>query len=145
MSSTAATPLTSSLEDYLEAILFLVRQDRVARVRDIAKVLGVGMPSVSSALKTLAKRKLVNYDPYELITLTDHGREEAERVAQRHHVLRRFLTDVLNVDAATAEANACRMEHAVDEDVLDRLKQFAAYIQRCEDVARGWTEELSKG
>jgi DtxR family Mn-dependent transcriptional regulator len=141
VTSLAANELTSSLEDYLEAILFLVRQGRVARVRDIARLLGVGMPSVSSALRTLSKRKLVNYDPYELITLTDPGREAAERVAQRHNVLRRFLIDVLGVDPATAEANACRMEHGVDQDVLERLRRFAAYVQGCPGVVEGWSGE----
>ena len=70
--------LTASLEDYLEAVLMLVRQKRVARVRDIAKRVGVGMPSVTTALKGLARRELVNHDPYEAVTLTDRGREVAE-------------------------------------------------------------------
>ena len=91
--------LSPSLEDYLEAILHLVRRDRVARVRDIAKRLGIGMPSVTVALKALSQRKLVNYDPYQVITLTDHGREVAEEISRWHLVLRRFLTEVLGLDA----------------------------------------------
>jgi len=130
--------LTSSLEDYLETVLFLIRQGRVARVRDIAKRLAVGMPSVTSALKTLSKRKLVNYDPYEVITLTDRGREVAERIAQRHDVLRRFLTDVLGVEAETAETNACRMEHTIDTTVLERLQSFAEFIRRCPRAGDDW-------
>jgi len=125
----ADSTLTSSLEDYLEAVLLLVRRDRVARVRDIAKALGVGMPSVTTALKALAQRGLVNYDPYQVITLTEQGQLAAEAISRRHTVLRRFLVEVLGLDEATAEANACRMEHAVDEQVLDRLGRFADSVR----------------
>lgn len=137
----ADTTLTSSLEDYLEAVLLLVRRDRVARVRDIAKALGVGMPSVTTALKALAQRGLVNYDPYQVITLTEGGRQAAEGVSQRHEVLRRFLVEVLGLDEATAQANACRMEHAVDEQVLDRMRRFADFIRRCPRAGRDWDEK----
>ena len=131
--------LTASQEDYLEAILLLVREGRVARVRDIASHLGVGKPSVTAALKGLAKRELVNYDPYQYITLTDTGRLAAERIERRHTVIKDFLQNILGVDADTAEANACRMEHAVDQEVMGRLKAFAEFAESCPqfDRARG--------
>ncbi|MFP4053820.1 MAG: metal-dependent transcriptional regulator [Phycisphaerae bacterium] len=139
-----AKKLTASQEDYLEAILLLVREGRVARVRDIAGHLGVGKPSVTAALKGLAKRKLVNYDPYQYITLTDAGREVAERIERRHNVLRDFLQNILGVDAETAEANACRMEHAVDQQVMQRLKAFAEFAETCPQFDRAqWLEALS--
>jgi len=134
--------LTRSLEDYLEAILLLVRRGRVARVRDIAHRLEVGMPAVSAALKTLSARGLVNYDPYQVITLTDRGCELAEEVSRRHDILRRFLTEVLGLDAASAEANACRMEHAVDAPLLDRLERFNEFLRRCPRIGPAWTEQL---
>jgi len=99
--------LSPSLEDYLEAVLILVRRGSVARVRDIAAHLGVGKSSVTGAVKTLAKRGLVNYEPYQFITLSDRGRELAEEVAARHVLLREFLSDVLGLDEEVAEANAC--------------------------------------
>ena len=70
--------LSRSLEDYLETILLLVRRKRVARVRDIAKRLNVGMPAVTAALKALSKRKLVNYDPYQVVTLTDRQQRRGQ-------------------------------------------------------------------
>lgn len=136
--------LTSSLEDYLEAILFVVRQKRVARVRDIADRIGVGMPSVTAALKTLAARKLVNYDPYQAVTLTDRGCELAEEISRRHYALRRFLTDVLGLDGAAAEANACRMEHAVDDELLERLTRFAEFIRRCPRAGEDWIRQFAE-
>jgi len=136
--------LSPSLEDYLEAILHLVRRDRVARVRDIAKRLGIGMPSVTVALKALSQRKLVNYDPYQVITLTDHGREVAEEISRWHLVLRRFLTEVLGLDAEIAEANACRMEHAVDATLLERLSRFAEFIRHCPRAGESLVEGFLK-
>jgi DtxR family Mn-dependent transcriptional regulator len=128
--------LTASLEDYIEAILLLVRRGRVARVRDIARMIGVGMPSVTAALKTLSKRGLVNYDPYEVVTLTDRGREAAEDVSLRHATIRRFLTEVLGLSPGDAETNACRIEHAVDQSLLERLAALVEYMRRCPRVSR---------
>lgn len=136
--------LSASMEDYLEAILLLVRQNRVARVRDIAGHLKVGMPSVTAALKALAERKLVNYDPYQFITLTDHGAELAEQISRRHFDLRRFLTDVLGLDGQVAEDNACRMEHAMDEQVLERLREFQEFLAQSRRDGQDWAESFRR-
>ena len=144
MTATKQKKLSASMEDYLEAILLLIRQNRVARVRDIAHHLDVGMPAVTAALKALSSRKLVNYDPYEFITLTDRGRDLASQVSRRHHDLTQFLRDVLGIAPALAEANACRMEHAVDEAVLERLKLFSQFVARCPRTGESWTEAFQK-
>lgn len=143
--TTTGLGLSPALEDYLEAVLFAVRNNRVARVRDIATQLGVGSPAVTAALKALAKRGLVNYEAYQLITLTDAGREQAERISQRHHALRRFLTDVLGIDEARAEANACRLEHAMDDEVLERLERFHAFVRQCGRAGDDWIEGFASG
>jgi DtxR family Mn-dependent transcriptional regulator len=149
MSDATQNDLTSSQEDYLEAILYLVRKSRVARVRDIAGRLDVGMSSVTAALKSLAAKDLVNYDPYQFITLTDRGREVAERITARHELIRRFLTDVLGLDRDVAEANACRMEHAVDQVVLDRLRDLAQFVRQSAgssgDGARAFPDYCATG
>lgn len=138
MALTSDTGLSASLEDYLEAVLVLVRQTQVARVRDIARHLGVHMPSVTAALKALAKRQLVHYDPYQVVTLTDHGRELAEEISQRHNTLRRFFVEVLGLSSSSADANACRIEHAADADLLERLGHFARFIEQCPRTAGDW-------
>ncbi len=120
--------LTSSQEDYLETILGLIHQTGNARVRDIAKQLGVAKSTVTFAVRGLAKRDLVNYEPYQLITLTAQGRVLAEGVRRRHRGLSRFLQDVLDVDEAIAEANACRIEHAVTDGLVRRLSCFGEFM-----------------
>lgn len=130
--------LSASLEDYLEAIFHLVAEKRVARSRDIAKRLKVNRSSVTGALHSLAHKGLVNYEPYEAITLTRGGRAIAKDVVRRHEVLRDFLLKVLSVDAVTAEQAACRMEHAVPSPVLERLIQFVEFIEMCPRGGGKW-------
>ncbi len=126
--SSVSSKLTSSQEDYLEAILALIRREQVARVRDIAKRLDVGKSAVTAALKTLSKRDLVNYDPYQFITLTAQGRQAAEQVEDRHLTLRRFFECVLGMDIDAAEANACRVEHGVDDEVIAGISNLADFM-----------------
>jgi DtxR family Mn-dependent transcriptional regulator len=119
-----ADTLSESQEDYLEAILHIEDRKSAARAGDIGRELGVSNASVTSALHSLAGKGLVNYAPYDLITLTATGREAAGRIDRRHRVLREFLTGQLGVKPEEAEPTACRMEHAFSEEVLERLIRF---------------------
>lgn len=123
----AAHELSASLEDYLEAIYHLESEQRVARVRDIAERLGVQMPSVTSALRALAARGLVNHTRYSYVTLTSAGARIARDLVQRHEVLTDFLSGFLGLEREAAERNACAMEHAIEPVVLTRL---VAYIEQ---------------
>ena len=116
----------------------------IVAVRDIAERLNVGMPSVTAALKSLAKRKLVKYDPYQVVTLTAEGRNMAGEISSRHHLLRQFLTGVLGLDGDVAEANACRLEHAVDAELLERLRSFTRFIDRCPRAGEDWVARFLK-
>ena len=101
------------------------------------------MPRKSTALKHLAGAGLVNYDPYELVTLTPKGESLAEKIRGRHVALADFLRGVLAVDEATAEANACRMEHVVDDEVLDRLGLLASFLSESPAEGEDLTERFS--
>jgi DtxR family Mn-dependent transcriptional regulator len=126
-----AYELSAALEDYLEAMAQVIAERGTARVRDIATALSVHKSSVTGALRSLAEKGLVDYAPYEIATLTPKGQEIARRIAHRHEVIRGFLVGVLSVDEAMAEANACRMEHDLDREVLERLRLFAEFVNRC--------------
>ena len=99
--------LSASLQDYLEAVFHLVRQQKVARVKEIADRLKVSMPSVVKALRVLAARGMVNYEPYKFVTLTTEGENIGAEVARRHELLCEFMEKVLAVDHERAERNAC--------------------------------------
>ncbi|MFH1140008.1 MAG: metal-dependent transcriptional regulator [Pseudomonadota bacterium] len=126
--------LSSQLEDYLEAICFLQKQDRVARAKDIAERLGVTRPSVTSALKSLAENGLISHEPYSYVVLTPAGEAVAEEITRRHGVLRDFFENFLSLPPDQADANACRVEHAVDSEAMDRLVAFLEFLRQCPRV-----------
>lgn len=130
-------------EDYLEAILRLTRRKGVARARDIAENLTVHKSTVTAALRALAAKGLLEYSPYEHATLTAGGLERAQRVSEQHGRLRRFLAEVLLLDEQTAEINACRMEHAMDPDVVERLARLSEFLAREKRAGRDTTRRLS--
>ena len=90
-----SSAISSTLEDYLEVILRLLGEKGAARVRDIAKALSVHKSTVTVALRRLAEKGLVNYRPYELVTLTPQGEELGREILRRHQLIRRFLSEVL--------------------------------------------------
>jgi len=130
--------LSESLQDYLEKILALESSNKVARVKDIAEAMGVLQGSVTSALKTLSAKGLINYEPYSFITLTPRGKKLAQEVTRRHAVIKDFLGNVLQLEADNAEANACRIEHAIDRIAIDRLVQFIDYLNNCPRTGPDW-------
>ncbi|MBP7828706.1 MAG: metal-dependent transcriptional regulator [Kiritimatiellae bacterium] len=126
-----AAALSSSLEDYLEAIHGLTLDGKAARGRDIAERLQVRRSSVTLALRSLSARGLVNYSPYDRITLTARGRTAARDISRRHEALRRFFVKVLEVEEREAEQVACKMEHALSPSIRRRLTEFARLMRRC--------------
>lgn len=116
--------LTSNMEDYLEVILNLQQEQRVARVKDVAQRLNVKMPSVTGAMKGLAEKGLVNYERYSYLTLTEAGEKIARDIGERHKTFYTFLTKVLQLDHHTAELDACRLEHATCRETFERIKEF---------------------
>lgn len=122
--------ISGSHEDYLEAILELTVRDGNARVRDIAGRIGVAKSSVTVALRALSRAGLVNYEPYQLVTLTAKGRGLAEKICGRHRALRDFMIRVLGVGDVMADRNACRIEHAVEDSVMGRFSCFVGFMGR---------------
>lgn len=139
----SAPELTSAMEDYLEAIYHLENERRIARVRDIANRLGVKMSSVSSALKSLSSRGLIRYDPHQYILLTEEGIVKAKEIVRRHETLKGFLTRVLNVEDEVAEENACRLEHGLDPEIMDKLVRFLEFVEMCPVDQTRWVEGRS--
>ncbi len=129
MATSGRENLSSSLEDYLEAILHVTSRSDVARSRDIAEALGVTKASVTGALKTRSGKKLVNYEPYGFVTLTKRGRAIAEKVAMKHDVIESFFTEILGVEADAAQEAACKVEHSLGADIMDRLSVFMDFVK----------------
>lgn len=127
----ADSTLSASLEDYLEVIFHIVEAKGAARPKDIATELEIGNSSVTAALKALATRELVNYAPYDVVTLTENGETAAREVVRRHETLREFYVRVLAAEAELADEAACQMEHAVPGEMVDRFVRFLEFIEMC--------------
>ncbi len=136
--------LSASLEDYLECIYMIARRKGAARPKDIAASLHVKAASVTGALKHLAEKELVNYAPYDVVTLTPKGKRMAHTITKKHNALLNFFTDVLDIPAEEAEDFACKMEHSIPDHVLERFIGFAEFVDRCPNRGAIWKKE-SKG
>ncbi len=111
---------------YIRAIYELTRDGDTARVSDLAIKLGVTKPSVSNAVKSLERDRLVIRDVSRRVSLTPEGRQAAIKSAKRYTVILHFLTEVLHVDQKTAQRDSCAMEHAVSKATylsMQRLKE----------------------
>ncbi|MDY0186970.1 MAG: DtxR family transcriptional regulator [Syntrophus sp. (in: bacteria)] len=135
--------LTASLEDYLEAIFQIIAEKQAVRPKDIARRLKVSNASVTGALRSLAEKKLINYAPYDVISLTTDGKTAARDVIRRHEVLRDFFVKVLAVEETNADQAACQMEHSIPRDILERFIQFAEFIEVCPRGGSKWIAGFS--
>lgn len=120
--------LQESGEMYLESILMLQRQGKSVRSIDIVDYMGYSKPSVSRAVGLLRAGQYIDVDDGGYITLTDAGREVAERIYERHTVLTELLRRI-GVDKATAAEDACRMEHIISESTFQALKRRLDSLQ----------------
>jgi DtxR family Mn-dependent transcriptional regulator len=121
--------LSASLEDYIEAIYNIISEKQVARGKDISALLDVSGASVTEALRSLSQKGLINYAPYEAITLTEDGCEVAKDVVHRHNALKQFFIKILDISEDVAEIGACRVEHAAPQEIIDQMINFIEFIE----------------
>jgi Mn-dependent DtxR family transcriptional regulator len=114
-------------EMYLETILLLSRKMQYVRSLDIATHLGFSKPSVSRAVGLLKKAGLITVDSKGYVTLTDEGKNIAERMYERHTVLTGFL-EKLGVSSETASHDACKIEHHISEESFEAIKKYCEKI-----------------
>ncbi len=125
---------TDRFEEYLETILYLIRKNQgPAKTKQISEELNVSPPSVTEMIKKLNSSGLVEYTPYQGVELTEKGTDQAVRIKRKHQVLETFLADVLDFDRKEAHKEACELEHAVSDAVLERLYEFLGSPEYCPD------------
>lgn len=120
-----------SMQNYLEGIAMLGREGDVVRVSQLSRKLKVKMPSVTSAIKKLSERGLLEHEKYGYIKLTAEGQQLAKEVFRRHRALTRFFVEVLGIDAKTAEEDACEIEHVISPLSMERLIRFVELLESC--------------
>ncbi|MCI8268521.1 MAG: metal-dependent transcriptional regulator [Lachnospiraceae bacterium] len=111
-------------ENYLETIWMLKEKTGSVRSIDVARKLNFSKPSVSRAMGILRESGYITMEPSGEIRLTDSGKMKAGEIYRRHCLLTVFLKEVAGVPDAMAEENACRMEHILDQEVVDGIHRF---------------------
>jgi len=114
--------LQESGEMYLETILILTKEKTNVRSIDVGEYMGFSKPSVSRAIGLLKNGGYVNVDPDGYLTLTDEGREIAEKMYERHEFLSAFLVS-LGVPEEIAIEDACKIEHHLSDESFEAIRR----------------------
>ena len=120
--------ITATIEDYLESILFISEDKGFAQVTEIANFLKVSKASVTEMVSKLKKHKLVQYEKYGTITLTEEGNEIAEKVKNRHEIWKTFLT-LIGVESEIANIDCCLLEHNLSKETVENLERFIVFLK----------------
>ncbi len=120
---------TSTVEDYLKHILLEQQADpgNLVSMGQIASALNVAPGTVTKMVKTLTDSKLVTYEPYSGVRLTDEGHQLAAHVLRRHRLVELFLVQVMGMDWSEVHLEAEELEHAVSERLVERMDEMLGY------------------
>ncbi len=143
-SSGTPRDVSPSLEQYIEAIADLLTRDKVCSVSDIAEQVQVSRPAASRAVRELSEQELVEHRSYGYVDLTPKGQTIADKLTARHEILYRFLREVLLFDDEWADQEACRLEHQLDDPLVDRISQLSKFLAANEDLGAQWARELRR-
>jgi Mn-dependent DtxR family transcriptional regulator len=134
--------LTSpKMEDYLEVIYELLKEKGYVKSKDISRILNVKASTVTIMLKTLAEKKLINYEKYGGITLTEEGVKKAEEISRKHKIIIDFLL-LLGIDEKQANLEAEGIEHIISDETLRKIEKLYDLIKEDEVIERKIKEKL---
>jgi DtxR family Mn-dependent transcriptional regulator len=113
--------LSGPVEDYLKAIYSIGKGSGHAATNEIAQRLAIAPASVTGMVRRLADQGLLAYERYRGVKLTESGRRAALRTLRRHRVIESYLTEALGYPWDRVHAEAERLEHAVSDELVDRM------------------------
>lgn len=119
--------VTETTENYLKRIYILETELGKARMSDIAKTMGRGLSSTSEAVSRMADEGFLSHEKYGAITLTNKGKEIAERVHDNYTSIHSLLNS-LGIPDDVAVLDACSMEHSISKKTIETINQFVDYI-----------------
>ena len=116
--------ITKSLEEYLKTMYVLKKQNGNIRVTDIANKMNCSKPSVNKALNNLKEEKLINYETYGTIELTEDGENLAQKILETYDIVYIFLKEVLNLEEEQAKTEAERIKSVIEDDTTNKLAKY---------------------
>jgi len=135
--------LSSGLEDYIEAIYVAYLNETPLKGAELARKLNISRASVSEALAKLVNKGLIKYNSYQAIVLTKSGIDEAKKVYAKHHILKEFFEEVLCISPVEAGENACKIEHIVSKNILDKMTKLTKIFKDKKELSDRLKEELN--
>ncbi|HEU4558361.1 MAG TPA: metal-dependent transcriptional regulator [Longimicrobium sp.] len=121
---------TPVVEDYLKAIWMLQQQESPVATSRIAERLGLTSAAVTAMVKRLAEQGVLRHEPYYGVRLTAAGELAALRIIRRHRVLELFLVEKLGYEWDRVHDEAERLEHAVSDELIERLARLMGEPER---------------
>lgn len=125
--------LSPSLEDFLEAIYLMSRDQGEARPEYLKERFDSTDYLITEILKLLIEKELIIRSPGDSVTLTPKGEKIAGEVLYRHETLRNFFIEVLGIDYETADEGACKIEHVVSSDIIELMIKYTCYLKEKPD------------
>jgi diguanylate cyclase (GGDEF)-like protein len=125
--------VSKNIEEYMEALYAITRDSGAASTIEISHRLGVAPPSVTEMLKKLDEKGYIKYSPYQGAVLTETGLRLGEKMTRKHRLLERFLYDVLKLGKEKLHAQACEMEHTLNDETERALCKILKHPTRCPD------------
>ena len=116
--------ISKSLEEYLKTMYILKKQNGDIRVTDIANKMNCSKASVNKAIHNLKENKLINYETYGTIELTEDGEQLAKKILEAYDIVYVFLKDVLELKKEDAEKEAEKIKSAVEDNTLNQLAKY---------------------
>lgn len=116
--------ITPVIEDYLKAIYSLGQRGESVRTVALAENLGLKPPSVTAMLKTLANLKLIEYEPYRGVELTEKGKLIALEIVRHHRLIELYLVEALGFSWDEVHAEAEVLEHFISEKLEARIAEY---------------------
>lgn len=122
---------SESVEEYVEGIFRLQKEVERVSTGEIATYMMVSAGSATAMVKRLAEMDLVEHAPYQGIRLTELGEKVAKQLTRSHRILERLLVDVLELPWNDVHELACKLEHYISEDIIDRIDAKLGYPKTC--------------
>jgi len=114
-------------ENYLKALFALATATGEVSVNDLSRHLNIKMPTVTSMMKKLAQKKLVHYESYKPIKLTEKGRREAGAIIRKHRLTEMFLVQVMGFGWEEVHEIAEQIEHIQAPELFEKMDQMLGF------------------
>ncbi len=131
-------PLTASMEDYLEMIYRLSRENSYTRVNDLAAALNVQPPSATKMIQKLADLGFLQYEKYGIIKLTGQGERLGGYLLERHNTLEAFLRMIGVTEGILEETE--KIEHNISDHTLARIADLVRFLKD----RPGWLDDFER-